>query len=124
MAPTNPKPHWGRYRGAPAAFIEEQCVNPETGKLFTLLLAQRDFLKHMVPKANGDLPFRTYLYSCIKKSGKSTFAALVGLWAVLCLGGRYAEGYVISSDLQQSTDRIFTMAARIVQSSPLLRAKV
>lgn len=117
-------PNWPRYRRDPVAFMQEICVNPETGKPFVLLPAQRDFLARMVPKANGDLEFRTYLYSCIKKSGKSTTAALVGLWAVLCLGGRYAEGYVISADLQQSTDRIFTMACRIVECSPMLKAKV
>lgn len=129
MATTKPsapaRPDFGRYRRNPAAFMQELCINPETGKPFELLSAEREFLKYgFAAKANGDLPYRTLLYSCIKKSGKSTFSALCGLWAVLCLGGRYAEGYVISSDLQQATDRIFTMACRIVECSPLLRAKV
>src|SRR5262249_8221463 len=43
---------------------------------------------------------------------------------VICLGGKFAEAYVISNDLQQAQDRIFTSAARIIQASPLIKAKV
>jgi phage terminase large subunit-like protein len=114
---------FARYRRDPAAFIEEVLVNPENSKPFELLDYQRELLREMV-RPDGSVPYRTVLLNCIKKSGKSTTAALVGLWAVLCAGGRYAEGYVISSDLQQSTDRIFTMAQRVVECSPMLRAKI
>jgi len=35
--------------------------------------------------------------------------------------GRYAEGYCLANDLEQSTGRVFQAIARIVEASPLLR---
>ncbi len=114
-----------KWRSDPVAFIEEVLINPESGRPFEVFEAERVFLRHaFTPAADGDLPYRDILWSCIKKSGKSTFGALCCLYTTVCLGGRFAEAYVIANDLQQSTDRIFTAAARIVQASPMLRAKI
>ena len=38
-----------RYREAPVAFIEEVLIDPESGRPFILLPAERDFLKHAFP---------------------------------------------------------------------------
>ena len=43
------------------------------------------------------------------------------LTAVLLLGGKFAEGYCCSNDLEQSIGRVFQAVARIVEASPLLR---
>jgi len=45
------------------------------------------------------------------------------IYVVVVLGGRYAEGYCLANDLEQSTGRVFQAIARIVQASPLLRAE-
>ena len=114
-----------RWRRDPVAFITEALINPQTERPFQLFGAERIFLKHaFTPTADGDLPYRDILWSCIKKSGKSTFGALCLLYTVICLGGKYAEAYVISNDLAQAQDRIFASAARIVAASPLIKAKV
>jgi len=113
------------WRKNPERFIAEALINPETGARFELFEAERIFLRHaFTPTEDGNLPYKDILWSCIKKSGKSTFGALCMIYTIVCLGGRFAEGYVIANDLEQSTSRIFTSAARIVEASPLLRANV
>lgn len=115
----------GRWKRDPAAFMTEAVVNPETGRRFELFNAERLFLKHaFTPTGDGDLPYKDILWSCIKKSGKSTFGALCTLYTMICLGGRFAEGYVIANGYEQAQSRIFTSAARIVEASPMLQAKV
>jgi hypothetical protein len=114
-----------RWRNDPIAFITEALVNPQTDQPFQLFDAELIFLrKAFTPSPSGDLPYRDILWSCIKKSGKSTFGALCLLYTVLCLGGKYAEAYVISNDLAQAQDRIFTSAARIIEASPMIRARI
>src|SRR5437016_16383 len=63
------------------------------------------------------------VYSCPKKSGKTATAAMAMIYVVGVLGGRYAEGYCLANDLEQSTGRVFQAIARIVEASPLLRAE-
>src|SRR5262249_7479812 len=107
------------------AFITEALINPQTDRPFVLFEAERTFLQHaFTPTPDGDLPYRDILWSCIKKSGKSTYGALCLLYTVICLGGKFSEAYVISNDLWRGKDRIFPSAARIVQASPLIKAKV
>jgi hypothetical protein len=102
----------------PAAFITQALINPETSRRFELFEAERVFLEHaFTPLDDGDLQYRDILYSCIKKSGKSTFGALCVIFATVCLGGRFAESYVIANDYDQAQSRIFTSAARIVETS-------
>ena len=114
-----------RWRRDPATFLMEALIDPQTGRRFELFEAECVFLKHaFTPTEDGDLPYRDILWSCIKKSGKSTFGALCSLYTVICLGGRFAEAFVIANDYEQSQSRIFTTAARIVEASPLLDAKI
>jgi hypothetical protein len=69
-----------RWRADPVAFIEQHLINAETNESFELLPAERAFLKFAFKTgANGKLLYPELLYSCPKKSGKTTFAALVCL---------------------------------------------
>jgi phage terminase large subunit-like protein len=43
------------------------------------------------------------------------------LTMVLLFGGRFAEGYSVANDLEQSQGRVYQAVSRIVESSPLLR---
>jgi len=71
---------------------------------------------------NGRLAYPELVYGAIKKSGKTTCAALIVLVMVLLLSdGRFAEGYCIANDLEQAQSRVFTVIRRIVEASPLLR---
>jgi hypothetical protein len=65
----------GRWRGDPAAFIEEALVDPETGKPFVLTEAQRRFLTHAFDlSADGRLRYPELVFSAPKKSGKLALA--------------------------------------------------
>jgi hypothetical protein len=102
-------------------FIEQCLINPETGRPFVLLEAEREFLKHAFATGpDGRLLYPTLIYAAIKKSGKTTFAGIVVPTLLLLFGGRYAEGYCIANDLEQSKARVFEAIKRIVQASPLL----
>jgi phage terminase large subunit-like protein len=72
---------------------------------------------------NGRLLYPELIYGAIKKSGKTSFAALFVITPLLLFGGRYAEAYVIANDLEQAQGRVFEMCRRIVEASPLLRSE-
>jgi hypothetical protein len=85
--------HW---RADPAAFIEEALIDPETNKPFVLTDAQRRFLAlafTLTPDCR--LRYPELLFSGPKKIGKTAFAAMVTLYVVLVLGGRFAEAYLL-----------------------------
>src|ERR1700722_6572312 len=86
----------------PCLFIREVLVNPETSKPFELYTAQERFLRELFKRApDGRLLYPEAVYSCPKKSGKSTTAAMAMLYAVIGLGGRNAEGLVCANDRDQ-----------------------
>ena len=63
-------------------------------------------------------------YGAPKKSGKTTLAALIVLVMVLLRDdGRFAEGYCVANDFEQAQCRVFTVIRRIVEVSPLLKAR-
>ena len=110
-----------RWRNAPQTFIESALFDPETGKPFKLLDAERDFLDHaFLTDADARLLYPEQIFAAPKKSGKTGFAALHMLTTVLLFGGRFAEGYALANDLEQATSRVFQAIKRIVEASPLL----
>src|ERR1700730_7805074 len=110
-----------RWRRDPAAFIEQNLYDPETGKPFALLPAERTFLEHAFETDDaGRLRYPELVYAAPKKSGKTAFGAIVMLTMVLLFGGRFAEGYAVANDLEQAQGRVFQAARRITECSPLL----
>jgi hypothetical protein len=66
-----------RWQKEPILFIEQILRNPETGKPFELLDAERAFLAHAFQTdESGRLVYPEQLYACPKKSGKTGFAAM------------------------------------------------
>jgi phage terminase large subunit-like protein len=111
-----------RWRREPARFIAEVIRDPETGKPFELLPAERVFLEHAYRTDDaGRLLYPEQVYSCPKKSGKTAFAALHVLTTTLIFGGPFAEGYAVANDLEQAQGRVFQAIRRIVEISPLLK---
>jgi len=112
-----------RWRADPVAFIDEVLIDPETGRPFVLLDAEREFLKHAFALgADGRLLYSEQIYACPKKSGKTTFAAIYAITMVLLFGGAYPEAICAANDYEQSVGRVFAAIKRIVERSPLLRA--
>jgi hypothetical protein len=66
-----------RWQKEPILFIEQILRNPETGKPFELLDAERAFLAHAFQTdESGRLVYPEQLYACPKKSGKTGLAAM------------------------------------------------
>jgi hypothetical protein len=63
------------------------------------------------------------VYSCPKKSGKTTFAAIYVITIVLLFGGPYPEAICAANDHEQSVGRVFAAIRRIIECSPLLHAE-
>lgn len=111
-----------RWQRDPVSFISEVLVNPETGAPFELYPEEIRFLrKGFTPKRDGSLPCAELLFSAPKKSGKSTFAAMIALYVIVALGGSYGEAFCVANDMEQAKGRVFESIARIVRASPLLR---
>jgi phage terminase large subunit-like protein len=111
-----------RWRQEQTSFITEICRDPETGKPFDLLPAQKRFFKRAFKfNPDGRLRYPEQIYACPKKSGKTATAALHLLTTCLVYGGRFAEAYAIANDLEQSVGRVFEACRRIVECSPYLK---
>jgi phage terminase large subunit-like protein len=111
-----------RFKYDPIAFIEHVLCDPETGEAFVLSDAERWFLKFAFQlDDNGRLKFPELVFGAIKKSGKTTLAAIIMLVMVLLYGGRFAEGICVANDLEQAQSRVFAIVKRIIEASPLLR---
>jgi len=116
------KTRFDRWRADPIHFIETTLHDPETGKPFKLLDAEKQFLAQAFKfDDNGRLLYQELVFAAIKKSGKTGFAALFMLTMLLLFGGRFAEGYCIANDLEQAQSRVFQAIKRIVEASPLLK---
>ena len=111
-----------RWRSNPISFIETVLHDPETKKPFKLLPAEHAFLEHAFKRDDDDrLLYPEQIYSCPKKSGKTTFAGIHTLTTLLLFGGSYPEATICANDQEQSVGRVFTMIRRIIESSPLLK---
>jgi phage terminase large subunit-like protein len=120
----SPRTKLARYRADPVAFIEAVLIDPETGRPFVLLNAERAYLKAaFTTGADGRLLFPELIYSCPKKSGKTTFAAIFVITLVVLFGGTYSEAICAANDHEQAMGRVFAAIKRIVECSPLLRTQ-
>jgi len=74
------------------------------GQLLPLEPHQIRILNHFFTPKNGRLPYRTLVYSCPKKSGKTEIGAAVSYAWAKTYGG---DIYMIANDLDQAKDRAF-----------------
>lgn len=73
-----------RYTTDPVSFIDRLVKKSELGKPFRLMPHQREILRLAFQfDADGRLPWDTIIYSCPKKSGKTTENAALTLWWAL-----------------------------------------
>ncbi len=80
----------------------------------------RPILDHLFPAGDAPLPYSRVVWSCPKKSAKSTLAAALHVWFALFVapGG---EQYVLANDLEGSRSRVFHYIRRALEQNPILR---
>ncbi len=109
-----------QWKRDPVTFITDLLRDPETRQPFQLYSEQVAFLREALTlTADGRLPYPELLFSGPKKSGKTALAAMAALYTILCLGGPYAEGYIIANDFEQAQSRVFQAAVRMIKVSAL-----
>jgi hypothetical protein len=97
-----------RWQREPISFITQVLRNPKGGKPFELFDAQLRWFEHCWQmQDDGRLKYPEQVLSWIKKTGKTTTAALQMLTTLLVFGGRHAQGFCIASDLEQAQQRVF-----------------
>ena len=88
-----------------------------------MLDAERRFLEHAFKLTpDGRLLYPEQIYSCPKKSGKTTFGAICTLVMLLLFGGRLSGRRRVARTIRSKRKvAVFTMIRRIIECSPLLR---
>ena len=106
---------------SPITFIDKLVKKNELGQPFRLSDHQREVLRLAFAfDQDGRLPWDTILYSCIKKSGKTTLnGALTLAWGFTQEAPN--EMLVLANDLEQTLARVFKTMEGIIQHNPELQ---
>lgn len=100
------------------AWAERAFYIPGTAQPIVLAEHQKAILRLCFTRDdNGKFPYRTIIYSTIKKSGKSTIAGLILRWYAETQG-RFADLYAVGNDKEQAKGRSFLEAKRSVELTP------
>jgi phage terminase large subunit-like protein len=103
-----------RYPKDPLAFLDDLVRKNELGQPFRLLNHQREILRLAFDFSNREyLPYDTLLYSCPKKSGKTTINAFLTLWWAFTQEAPN-EILIIANDLEQAQGRVFKALAGLI----------
>jgi hypothetical protein len=106
---------------SPLTVIDRLMRKNELGQPFTLMDHQREVLRLAFAfDDNGRLPWDTILYSCIKKSGKTTVnGALTLAWGFTQEAPN--EILILANDLEQTLARVFKTMEGIIHHNPELQ---
>ena len=106
---------------SPITFIDKLVKKNELGQPFRLSDHQREVLRLAFAfDQDGRLPWDTILYSCIKKSGKTTLNGAITLaWGFTQEAPN--EMLVLANDLEQTLARVFKTMEGIIQHNPELQ---
>lgn len=98
-------------------FLETHVYDPETGRLLELHDEQRVVVEAFNTRDdNGNFIYSDWVYSAIKKSGKTTIAAGLVLWQAWRVAN--GQAYVIANDLKQADSRMFRVIEYAVKKHP------
>jgi hypothetical protein len=111
-----------QYARDPVSFIDDCVQVNELGRPFRLMPHQREILRLAFAfDADSRLPYDTFLWSELKKGGKTTTNGAVTTW-----WGYTQEAPneipVLANDLEQSQSRTFKTIAGIIKNNPALAA--
>ena len=108
---------------SPITFIDKLVRKNELGQPFTLMDHQREILRLAFTfDENGRLPWDTVIYSCVKKSGKTTLNGALALWWAFTQEAPN-EILILANDLEQTLARVFKTMEGIIQHNPELQAE-
>ncbi|TKB75260.1 MAG: hypothetical protein E8D45_07850 [Nitrospira sp.] len=103
-----------RYATDPVAFIDDRVKKNELGRPFGLLPHQKEILALAFAfDEEGRLPWDTIIWSCPKKSGKTTINAAVTVWWSFTQEAPN-ELYVLANDQEQALSRVFKSIAGLL----------
>jgi len=109
-----------RYPTDPVAFIDDCLPLNERGERWRLEPHQRAFLHAAFTfDAAGCVGSDTILYSCPKKSGKTTLNAAVTCWWAFTQEAPN-ELLIIANDFEQAQDRVFKTLVGLIKHNPTL----
>jgi phage terminase large subunit-like protein len=109
-----------RFATDPAAFIDDILPNNELGRPWRLADHQRAILRQVfIFDDDGRLPWETIVYSCPKKSGKTTLNAAVTLWWAFTQDPP-SELLVVANDLEQAAGRVYRALTGLIRHNPAL----
>jgi phage terminase large subunit-like protein len=107
------------YRHDPVAFIDANILRNEKGQPWTLSRHQRRVLAAGFQwDALGRLTIRTFVWSEMKKSGKTFLAACLAVWWAFVTP--HTEIIIAANDLEQSVSRVFATITKILEANPTL----
>src|SRR4249919_3289676 len=108
-------------RITPLTFIDKLVKKNELGQPFSLMHHQREILRLAFAfDENGRLPWDTIIYSCVKKSGKTTLNGAVTLaWGFTQEAPN--EILILANDLEQTLARVFKTMEGIIKFNPELK---
>jgi phage terminase large subunit-like protein len=90
----------------------------ETKRPIVLEPVQKTVLQYFFERrADGQFKYKTGLYSTIKKSGKTTIAAMVQQWACETWGD-FGQCYHMGNKLEQAKERAFMITTHSIELSP------
>jgi len=108
---------------SPLTFIDKLVRKNELGQPFALMDHQREILRLAFAfDEDGRLPYDTVIFSCPKKSGKTTLNAALTLWWALTQEPPN-ECLVVANDLEQAKARAFASCEGIIDHNPALKAE-
>jgi phage terminase large subunit-like protein len=107
-------------------FIDDCLAVNEHGRPFRLRAHQRRVLRVAfdgLRRGAGKVPWQTIVYSCPKKSGKTTInAAIVTAWAFVVEPPN--EIYLLANDLDQARGRVYATVCAMIRRNPDLLKSV
>lgn len=108
------------YARDPVAFIDRYITRNERGQPFALLPHQREILGVLFAfDAEGRLPYDNIIWSCVKKSGKTTLSGMLKLWWGFTQEAPN-ELKAVANDQEQAVARTFNTCVKLLKYNPEL----
>jgi phage terminase large subunit-like protein len=107
----------------PGEFVDRLLKKNELGEPFKLFPFQKEILNLAFAfDSKGKLPYETILYSCPKKSGKSTINGALTLWWALTQEAPNTI-LLLANDREQTLSLVFSTIEGLIQHNPALHAE-